>query len=525
MSLTIVVLTQDVEDLIEDCLSSAQWADELLVVDGGSRDGTLKIAERYATRILNQPWPGVSNLQWRYGITQAKGPWVLLFSSDMRIPEATRQALQQAIASDEYQGFRIPLKNHFLGRWIRYCGWWPDHQLLLFRKDCGSLESREHGMVHVQGTTGLLSEPLIHFAHRSVESAIRKTNRYTDAELKDWDLQGKVTAWKVASVMLRNFKKTYWKLKGYRDGIHGLVFCGLMAFYKFALFAKVWERDQPKTKEIDPVEVACARPQLPDVSAVILAKDEEARIARCLSSVAWAGESIVVDGMSQDRTVEVARTNGARVLSRPFSGSFAQERNAGADVARGKWVLQLDADDIVSEDFRQALAKILEQPGTYERFKFERRSVLLGRKMRYGGWAHYIPNFYMRGRAHYVGLVHERLEASGGIGVIKAPIHHHAMESLSPYLDKQNRYTTLSARELLNTRGKIPLKEVRYHLTRRPLKVFWKSYIKKQGWRDGSHGFILGILYAWVHFITWAKYWEFAYAQAETNRCIDAPGN
>ena len=285
---------------------------------------------------------------------------------------------------------------------------------------------------------------------------------------------------------------------------------GLAAFEAFLLDAKSWERLRPRAARPAFEDAAPADGRrLPAVSAVVLCKNEAGRIARCLGSLRWAGEVVVVDGESQDDTPAIARAWGARVMSRAFSGSYAEERNAGAAEAGGTWVLQLDADEVVTERFRRRLEEVLHTDGDLmDAFKFQRRSVLLGRAMRYGGWVHYIPNLYRRDRVRYTGLVHERLEGAHRIGVVDAPIDHYAIDALSPYLLTQNRYTTLTAQELWRDRGRVSEAEIRYHLTRKPLKVAWKSYVKKQGFREGQHGLVLAILYGWVHFLAWAKYWE-----------------
>jgi glycosyltransferase involved in cell wall biosynthesis len=244
------------------------------------------------------------------------------------------------------------------------------------------------------------------------------------------------------------------------------------------------------------------------LSVVILAKNEEARIGRCLASAAWADELIVVDGLSTDRTAEICRGFGARVISRPFSGSFAEERNAGLEAALGDWVLQIDADDVLTPAFRAAVERLLGEPQPYAAFKFRRKSILMGRFMRYGGWHHYLPNLVRRGRARYVGRVHERPELDGPLGVLDADIEHHPCESLAAFVSRHNRYTSLQAQELLETEGSRPARRIAALMVRKPWKTFWKTYVKKQGFREGTAGFLFSALYAWIEFVKWAKYWE-----------------
>ena len=244
------------------------------------------------------------------------------------------------------------------------------------------------------------------------------------------------------------------------------------------------------------------------LSVVILTKNEEARIARCLESVRWVDEIVVVDGMSTDRTAEICRRFGARVIAHPFEGSFAQERNLGMEHAQGDWVLQIDADDVVTSEFRATVERLMQHPPGHAAFKFRRKSYLLGRFMRYGGWDHYLPNLVRRDAVRYEGLVHERPVIRGTLGVLEASIEHHPCESLGAFLDRHNRYTSLAALELRRTRGVLEEAAIRRQLIRKTWKTWWKTYVKKQGWREGLHGLVFSLFYAGIEAVKWAKCWE-----------------
>ncbi len=248
------------------------------------------------------------------------------------------------------------------------------------------------------------------------------------------------------------------------------------------------------------------------LTALLLTKNEEAQLRRCLDSVRWADEVVVVDGQSTDRTPQIARDYGATVVSRPFSGSFAEERNAGLAVATGDWVLQMDADEQVSPGLRAAIERLLADGSPHAAFKLRRLNTFLGRTMRHGGWYHYHTALFRRQGARYEGLVHERLRHQGSVGVLEADLCHEPFQSISQFLARQNRYTSLQARELFERQGRLPLARVRRQLWARPLKLFWKAYVKKQGFREGRHGLMFSILFAWVDFLLWAKYWELVWA-------------
>ena len=244
------------------------------------------------------------------------------------------------------------------------------------------------------------------------------------------------------------------------------------------------------------------------ISAVLLTKNEESRVTRCLESIRWADEIIVVDGLSTDRTVEICQRYGARVMSRAFSGSFSEERNAGTDMAAGDWILQLDGDDEVSEELREALQRMLREGTTHAAFNVRRKNNFLGHWMMRGGWYHYYRAVYPKSACRFEGLVHEVLQVQGTTGVLEGAIIHTPFTSLEQFITRQNRYTTLEARQILEQRGVLPAREVRYQVTWRPLKLFWKSYVKKQGFREGWHGLVFALLFMWVHVMKWVKYWE-----------------
>ena len=191
------------------------------------------------------------------------------------------------------------------------------------------------------------------------------------------------------------------------------------------------------------------------LSVVVITKNEEPRIGRCLESVRWADELLVVDGESADRTVEICRRFGAHVIEPPFGGSCAQERN-----------------------------------------------------LRHDGWYHYLPNLVRRDAVRYEGLVHERPIVQGTMGQLDADVEHQACEDLSEFLKRHNRYTSLAAQEMIKGGERLTEREISTRMLRRPWKTFWKSYVKKQGFREGMHGLGFAIFFASVKFLKWAKYWE-----------------
>ncbi|MBI4974707.1 MAG: glycosyltransferase family 2 protein [Candidatus Omnitrophica bacterium] len=244
------------------------------------------------------------------------------------------------------------------------------------------------------------------------------------------------------------------------------------------------------------------------ISAVIITFNEELNIRRCLESIKWVDEIVVVDGGSQDKTVEIAKGYGAKVITHKFEGDFGLERNIGNENATSDWILALDADEEIPEATRKAIEEILKDNPKVSAYNVLRNQYFLGFFLRYGGRQHRIVNFYKRGKAHFEGKVHHLVRVDGVVRDADFAINHYPFNSISQFIQKHDRYTTYEADEMFEKFGSGKLAEVRYNLTWKPAKIFFKTYIKKKGYKDGVHGLIFCILFSWSYFIRWAKYWE-----------------
>ena len=253
------------------------------------------------------------------------------------------------------------------------------------------------------------------------------------------------------------------------------------------------------------------------LSVVVLTKNEQEKIERCLNSVAWADEIVIVDGFSTDRTVEICKRYKTKIVQHRFEGDFGQERNIGIDNASGDWVLQLDADEVVTEGLHTAITKVLEQEREFAAYKFLRKNFFMGHFMRYGGWYHHSLHFLKKGFARYEGKVHHELIVNGKIGVLDAEIEHYPFDNFSQFIERHNRYTNLEAKEIVDLKRYGDEKNVRYQIRIKTVKRFWKFYVIKKGYKEGIHGLIFSILFAWVHFIKWIKVWELLYFSPAKN--------
>ncbi len=244
------------------------------------------------------------------------------------------------------------------------------------------------------------------------------------------------------------------------------------------------------------------------IAAVIPSKNSEKKIGSCLASVAgWADEIIILDSESTDNTVKIAQGYGAKVYAHPFLGTWAKERNFGAEKAASTWILSLDTDEIVTDEFKNLCDRIL--PVTkYSAFKFVRKNFFLGHFFKYGGWYHRSQHLFKKGYAHYEGMLHETMIVNGEVGNLDAEILHYPFDRISEFIERHNRYTDIQAQEILKTEKGLTLKTIKYNLTLRPLKLFKKMFWNKKGYKEGMYGFIFCMLFTWSHFLKWAKVWE-----------------
>jgi glycosyltransferase involved in cell wall biosynthesis len=226
------------------------------------------------------------------------------------------------------------------------------------------------------------------------------------------------------------------------------------------------------------------------VSAVIITRNEEAMLADCLETVAFADEIVVVDSRSSDRTVEIARAHGARVVVTADWPGFGRQKNRAVDAATGDWILSLDADERVTPELRDEILAVLAS-GDAAAYEMPRLSNYCGRFMRHGGWwPDHVTRLFRRGRARFSDdLVHERLIVEGETGRLRNHLLHFAFENLEEVLEKVNRYSSSGA-EMAWSRGKTGSLS---GAVLRGLWAFARTYFLKAGFLDGREGFMLAV--------------------------------
>ena len=228
----------------------------------------------------------------------------------------------------------------------------------------------------------------------------------------------------------------------------------------------------------------------PRLSVVVISKNEEAVIGRCLASVAWAHERIVVDSGSTDRTLDICREHGARVVSADWRGP-ATQRNRGIDEATGEWILALDSDEWVTEELRREIERTMASPDGAAVYRLPRLSSYCGRFMRHGGWwPDYISRLFKRGAARFGGgIVHDHLVTEERIGRLKVPLMHEPFRDLDKVLEKMNAYSTWGAERMRDDGKRAGLARAVFH----GAWTFFRTYVLRAGFLDGREGFMLAV--------------------------------
>jgi glycosyltransferase involved in cell wall biosynthesis len=234
-----------------------------------------------------------------------------------------------------------------------------------------------------------------------------------------------------------------------------------------------------------------------NLTVVVLTKNEEIYIAGCLDSLKWCEEVIVLDSLSTDRTVEIARACGAEVFLRPFQ-NFADQRNAALDLARSEWVFFVDADERVSPELADEVALAV-QGLKVDGFWIPRHNYQKGKLILHAGL---YPDYQLRlfrresGRYDPSQKVHEIVKLDGAAGYLTNPLIHISFDIWQDFIDHQKRYARIKA-EAHYERGVKPT----YHFVAGPVLEFLRRYIVLQGYRDGLHGLYLSCVFAYYYFI------------------------
>lgn len=244
--ISVTVITKNEEKNISDCLNSVKWADEIIVVDSESTDKTLEIAKQFTEKIFIRKWEGYVP-QKRYAISLASNEWVLSLDADERITTELKEEITN-LDPGEFNGFKIRRKNFLMNKEITSCGWEKDFQLRLMKKSKADLSDRlVHEKFIVEGKTGVLKNPMLHYTFSSFTKYFSKINHYTS--LKSQELYQKkkhVNGWIIFSHTVSAFFTFFFIRGGFKDGVYGLIISLLHSVSTMMNYIKLWELQNKK---------------------------------------------------------------------------------------------------------------------------------------------------------------------------------------------------------------------------------------------------------------------------------------
>jgi len=247
--LSVIIITYNEQENIRGCLESVKWSDEIVVVDSFSSDKTAEIAKEYIAKVFQNRWTNFSK-QKNFALGKASNEWVLNIDADERTTPELKEEILTVLNSQfpSFDGYYIARRNHYLGKWIRYCGWYPDYKLRLFRRGKGRFNERTvHESVVVEGRKGYLKSYLNHYSYKNLSDHLSRIDKFSSLSAEEM-----FTDWKRARLFdllfrpLARFIKMYLINRGYLDGSYGLIVSIMGSFYVFMKYLKLWELSRRK---------------------------------------------------------------------------------------------------------------------------------------------------------------------------------------------------------------------------------------------------------------------------------------
>jgi glycosyltransferase involved in cell wall biosynthesis len=245
-----IVITQNEENLIADCLDSLSFCNEIIIVDNNSSDRTREVAEKMGVKVFQHSSSDFSEAR-NFGFRKTTNEWILYIDADERLTKELISSIKdQALnaANNEFSAFKIKRKNFYFGNHE-----WPyiERQERLFKKnEFGGWYGKLHESPKVKGRIGELDGYLLHYTHRDLTSMVNKTIKWSkiEAELRFESGHPKMTWWRFPRVMLTAFFDSYIRQKGWRVGTIGLIESMYQSFSAFITYARLWELQQEKKK-------------------------------------------------------------------------------------------------------------------------------------------------------------------------------------------------------------------------------------------------------------------------------------
>lgn len=252
--ISVVIIAKNEEEILEGCLKSVLWTDEIILVDDNSIDKTRDIAKVYHAKIFHHKWLGFSQ-QKNFGILQATGDWILSLDADERISLDLQKEIKKVLNNPSSKdAYALNRYNVFLGKLMRHGGWYPDEPIRLFKKGKAQFDVSLpiHEVIKIQGSIGKLSSPLYHLSHRNIASDLEKTLLYSKIQSNYLYTQNAapISIFHLSSRMLIHFFNRFIRAKGYKDGMEGFIEATYQTFSQiFIIQSMLWEKQRDKSTQ------------------------------------------------------------------------------------------------------------------------------------------------------------------------------------------------------------------------------------------------------------------------------------
>jgi glycosyltransferase involved in cell wall biosynthesis len=251
MGLSVVVITKNEAFNLTQCLASVTFADELVVVDSGSTDNTVQIAQSFDARILQtSDWPGFG-IQKNRAVDLSTHEWILSIDADERIGPDLREEILQAIAAPSHTVYALNRRSSYCGQTMNHSGWYPDPVVRLFKRGAARFsDDLVHESLRTSAPIGMLHGAMPHLSFRDLESVLDKVNRYSTAGAQSLAMKGKHAS--LGKALLHGFWaffRTFIVRRGFLDGRMGLVLAISNAEGTYYRYLKLWLMQHPPTKK------------------------------------------------------------------------------------------------------------------------------------------------------------------------------------------------------------------------------------------------------------------------------------
>lgn len=245
LKLSVYVMTYNEETKIKDCLESVKWADEIVVMDSFSTDKTLEICRQYTDKIIQKEFVGFGKLR-NMALDKCTHKWVLSVDADERVTDELKNEILEKLAKDpEADAYFVPRKSHFLGYWIKHCGWYPDFRQPQFFNKTKMKYSEQlvHETYVLDGKTSYLKGHVLQYPFLSLDQFFKKMDRYSTLRAQEMHKEGK--KFKISQLIINPaamFFRMYIAKLGFLDGKVGIILSFLYSYYTMIKYIKLWEK-------------------------------------------------------------------------------------------------------------------------------------------------------------------------------------------------------------------------------------------------------------------------------------------